>query len=189
MKLASWNVNSLNVRLARLIDWLAANDPDIVCLQETKIEDAKFPVAPMEAAGYRVFYAGQRTYNGVAILARRGLDVVDIVPGVDDFVDEQKRLIAATVAGIRVICAYVPNGQVVDSEKYRYKLTWCEAVGAHLKNALARHPLLIVAGDFYFAPHYRDFYRPALLAGRIHFSHSEPGTYCSFLCHWAVRSF
>ena len=96
MKLASWNVNSLNMRLARLIDWLAANEPDIVCLQETKIEDTKFPVAPIEAAGYRAFYAGQRTYNGVAILARKGLDVGDVVPGIDDFVDAQKRLVALT---------------------------------------------------------------------------------------------
>jgi exodeoxyribonuclease III len=189
MKLASWNVNSLNVRLARLIDWLAANDPDVICLQETKIEDVKFPVAPIEAAGYQVFYAGQRTYNGVAILVRKGLGVVDIVPGVDDFVDEQKRLIAATVAGIRVICAYVPNGQVVDSEKYRYKLTWCEAVGAHLKNALARHPLLIVAGDFNVAPDDRDVHDPALWAGQIMCSDAERAAFRSFLAAGLVDSF
>jgi exodeoxyribonuclease-3 len=189
MKLASWNVNSLNVRLPRLLDWLAANGPDVVCLQETKIEDAKFPVTPLDAAGYVAHFAGQKTYNGVAILARRGLDVGDVIAGVDDFVDEQKRLIAATIAGVRIVCAYVPNGQTVDSEKYRYKLAWCEAVAAHLKNALARHPALAMAGDFNVAPDDRDVHDPALWAGQILCSERERAAFRAFLAAGLADSF
>ena len=189
MKLASWNVNSLNIRLARLLDWLAANTPDVVCLQETKLEDAKFPVEPLDAAGYASYYAGQKTYNGVAILARHGLEVGDVVAGIDDFVDAQKRLIATTIAGVRVICAYVPNGQVVDSEKYRYKLAWCEAVGAHLKNAVARHPALVIAGDFNVAPDDRDVHDPALWAGQIHCSEPERAAFRSILAAGLADTF
>jgi len=189
MKLASWNVNSLNMRLARLQDWLAAHRPDVVCLQETKLEDAKFPTAPIDAAGYQSFFAGQKTYNGVAILARKGLEVADVVAGIDDFIDEQKRLISATVAGIRVVCAYVPQGQVVDSEKYRYKLAWCEAVAAHLKNALAQHPLLAVAGDFNVAPDDRDVHDPALWAGQIMCSDAERAAFRALLAIGLADSF
>jgi exodeoxyribonuclease-3 len=189
MKLASWNVNSLNVRLPRLLDWLAANSPDVMCLQETKIEDAKFPVAPLDEAGYVAHFAGQKTYNGVAILARHGLEVADVIAGVDDFVDEQKRLLAATIAGIRIVCAYVPNGQTVDSEKYRYKLAWCEAVAAHLKNALARHPALAMAGDFNVAPDDRDVHDPALWAGQILCSEPERAAFRAFLAVGLADSF
>ena len=189
MKLVSWNINSLNVRLPRLIDWLAANSPDVVCLQETKLEDAKFPAAAFDQAGYAAYFAGQKTYNGVAILARRGLEVVDVVAGVDDFVDEQKRLLAATVAGVRVVCAYVPNGQAVDSDKYRYKLAWCEAVAAHLKNALARHPVLAMAGDFNVTPDDRDVHDPALWAGQILCSEPERAAFRSFLAAGLADSF
>ena len=189
MKFASWNVNSLNMRLARLLDWLAANRPDVICLQETKLEDVKFPIAPLDAAGYQVFHAGQKTYNGVAILARKGLEVADVVAGIDDFVDEQKRLLSATVDGIRVVCAYVPQGQVVDSDKYRYKLTWCEAVGAHLKNALATYPQLMVAGDFNVAPDDRDVHDPALWAGQIMCSDAERAAFRGFLAAGLVDTF
>ena len=115
MILAAWNVNSLNVRLPRLLAWLAASKPDIVCLQETKLEDHKFPVVDIAAAGYAAHVAGQKTYNGVAILAREGLAVTDVAVGIPGFADEQKRVIAATVADIRVVNFYVPNGQSVDS--------------------------------------------------------------------------
>ncbi|MGH8803079.1 MAG: exodeoxyribonuclease III, partial [Casimicrobiaceae bacterium] len=107
MKLATWNVNSLNVRLPRLLEWLAAQAPDVVCLQETKLEDARFPADALRAAGYAAVYAGQKTYNGVAILAREGLAMSDVANGVDGFDDEQKRVIAATVDGIHVVCVYV----------------------------------------------------------------------------------
>jgi exodeoxyribonuclease III len=189
MKLASWNVNSLSVRLPRLLDWLAANSPDVVCLQETKLEDAKFPVAPIDAAGYTAHYAGQRTYNGVAILVRHSLEATDVIAGVEDFVDEQKRLIAATVGDIRIVCAYVPNGQTVDSDKYRYKLAWCEAVAAHLKNALARHSALAVAGDFNVAPDDRDVHDPALWAGQIHCSEPERAAFRAILAAGLADSF
>jgi len=189
MKIASWNVNSLGMRLARLVDWLAAQRPDIVCLQETKIEDDKFPVEPIAAAGYQSFYAGQKTYNGVAILVRSGIDVADVVAGVDDFVDEQKRLLAATIAGMRIVCAYVPHGQVVDSDKYRYKLAWCEALAAHLKNALAQYPWLIVAGDLNVAPDDRDVHDPELWSGQIMCSEGERAAFRAFLATGLVDSF
>lgn len=189
VKLASWNVNSLNVRLARLLEWLASKRPDVVCLQETKLEDAKFPAAAIGDAGYQAFHAGQKTYNGVAILVRHGLGVVDVAAGVDDFIDEQKRLLAATVAGIRVVCAYVPHGQIVDSDKYRYKLAWCEALAAHLKNALAQYPLLAVAGDFNVAPDDRDVHDPALWAGQILCSDRERAAYRALLAIGLADSF
>ncbi|MEO5764291.1 MAG: exodeoxyribonuclease III, partial [Casimicrobiaceae bacterium] len=181
MKLVTWNVNSLNVRLARLLDWLAANAPDVVCLQETKLEDAKFPVAALDAAGYASHFTGQKTYNGVAILARHGLAVAEVAAGVEGFVDEQKRLIAATVDGVRVICAYVPNGQSVDSDKYRYKLSWCDAVAKHLHAALTHHPALAIAGDFNVAPDDRDVHDPALWAGQVLCSEPERAAFREFL--------
>jgi len=189
MKLVSWNINSLNVRLPRLLDWLSANAPDVICLQETKLEDAKFPVGPLEVAGYASHFAGQKTYNGVAILVRRGLDATDVMAGVDDFVDAQKRLIAATIAGVRVVSAYVPNGQSVDSDKYRYKLAWCEAVAAHLKNALAKYPSLVIAGDFNVAPDDRDVHDPALWAGQVLCSEPERSAFRAFLDAGLVDSF
>ena len=133
MKIATWNVNSLNIRLPRLVSWLAVEAPDVVCLQETKTEDAKFPRMEIEAAGYSATFSGQRTYNGVAMLVRTGrpaaTDVVTSLPAFDDL---QRRVVAATVNGVRVIGLYVPNGQAVDSEKYRYKLDWCRAASAWL---------------------------------------------------------
>ena len=174
MKLATWNVNSLNVRLPRLLDWLAARGPDIVCLQETKMEDAKFPRAELAAAGYAAHHAGQRTYNGVALLVRDGIGPVDdVVTALPGFADEQKRVIAATVAGTRIVDFYVPNGQAVDSDKYRYKLDWCRAATAFLAGELARHPALAVAGDFNIAPEDRDVHDPDLWRGQVLCSEPE----------------
>ena len=189
MKLVTWNINSLNVRLPRLLDWLAANLPDVVCLQETKLEDAKFPVAALEEAGYASHYTGQKTYNGVAILARHGLAVSGVAAGVDGFIDEQKRLIAATVGGIRVISAYVPNGQSVDSDKYRYKLAWCDAVAKHLHSALKHHPALAIAGDFNVAPEDRDVHDPAAWAGQVLCSEPERAAFREFIDAGLVDSF
>ena len=128
MKIASWNVNSLKVRLPHLLDWLASAKPDVLCLQELKLEDHNFPKAEIEAAGYQVAFSGQKTYNGVALLARQPIH--DVVCGNPHFPDEQKRLISGTVDGTRVICAYMPNGQEVGCDKYDYKLRWLDALAS-----------------------------------------------------------
>jgi exodeoxyribonuclease-3 len=173
VKLVTWNVNSLNVRLQRLVDWLAANRPDVVCLQETKLEDDRFPHEPLAAAGYCAYASGQKTYNGVALVVREGLAVEDLATGIPGFADEQKRVIAATIAGNRVICAYVPNGQAVGSDKYDYKLAWCDAATCMLRDALARHPRLAFAGDMNIAPEPRDVHDPAAWEGQVLFSEPE----------------
>ena len=158
MKIAAWNVNSLKVRLPQLLDFLATRQPDAVCLQETKLTDDNFPVAELEAAGYRVVFAGQKTYNGVAIVSRSEPTDVQIgIPGLDD---EQKRVIAATVDGVRLVCVYCPNGQSLDSDKYPYKLAWFDALAAWLKDELTRHPRLAVLGDYNVAPEDRDVHDP-----------------------------
>jgi exodeoxyribonuclease-3 len=168
LKLATWNVNSLNVRMPRLVDWLGATRPDIVCLQETKIVDTKFPRMELAAAGYASHFVGQNTYNGVALLVRDGVGpVADVAVALPEFADEQKRVIAATVAGIRIVDFYVPNGQAVDSDKYRYKLDWCRAATAFLAGELGRHPSLAVVGDFNIAPEDRDVHDPELWRGQV----------------------
>ena len=161
MKIASWNVNSLNVRMPHLQQWLSEFAPDVVGLQETKLEDHRFPDATLAELGYRSVFHGQKTYNGVALLARdRALeDVQRAIPG---FGDEQARAIAATVDGVRIVNLYVVNGQAVGSEKYAYKLRWLEAVRDWLADELARHPQLVVLGDFNIAPDARDVHDPAL---------------------------
>jgi exodeoxyribonuclease-3 len=171
LKLATWNVNSLKVRLPQLLAWLAQAQPDVVCLQETKLEDESFPAAAIEAAGYRCLYSGQKAYNGVAILSRRPL--TDPAVGIEGFADEQKRVLAATVDGMRVVCVYVPNGEGVDSPKYAYKLNWLGALRAWLERELARHPRLAVLGDFNVAPEERDVYDPRLWEGKVLFSAPE----------------
>jgi len=165
MKIAAWNVNSLKVRLPQLLDWLGAQTPDVVCLQETKLEDHNFPRQDIEAAGYQVVFSGQKTYNGVALLARETPS--DVVCGNPHFFDAQKRLIAATINGVRVICAYVPNGQAVGSEKYDYKLAWLAALERWLAEQLAQTPQLVLTGDFNIAPEDRDVHNPAAWEGQI----------------------
>ena len=165
MKIAAWNVNSLKVRLPQLIEWLEAQRPDVVCLQETKLEDANFPRLEIEAAGYQAVFSGQKTYNGVALLARE--TPLDVVVGNPLFPDPQRRLIAATVCGIRVVCAYIPNGQAVGSDKYQYKLGWLAALTPWLSEQLAAHPNLLLAGDFNIAPDDRDVHNPAAWADQI----------------------
>jgi exodeoxyribonuclease-3 len=161
MRIASWNVNSLNVRMPHLEQWLRAAQPDVIGLQETKLEDAKFPDTAIAALGYRSVFAGQKTYNGVALLARgRALD--DAQLGIPDFDDEQKRVIAATVDGVRVVNLYVVNGQDVGTEKYAYKLRWLDAVHDWLRAEIARYPKLVVLGDFNIAPDERDVHDPAI---------------------------
>ena len=159
MKIASWNVNSLNVRLPHVERWCAEAQPDVLALQETKLEDAKFPVAALQAAGYHAAFSGQKTYNGVAILARTPISGIE--HGIPGFDDPQRRILAATVGGIRIVNLYVVNGQAVGSEKYAYKLDWLARVTAHLATELQRHPRMVVLGDFNIAPDDRDVHDPA----------------------------
>jgi exodeoxyribonuclease-3 len=171
MKIATWNVNSLNVRLPHVLDWLASHEPDVLCLQETKLEDARFPLGEINAAGYQALFSGQKTYNGVAILSRvAGSDAVTAFPG---FADAQKRVLAATFGDVRIVNLYVPNGQSVDSEKYRYKLDWLAALAAWLEEERARHPKLAVVGDFNIAPEDRDVHDPKAWEGQILCSEPE----------------
>ncbi len=171
MKFATWNVNSLKVRLPQVLDWLATHQPDALCLQETKLEDPNFPQAEIEAAGYRVLCSGQKAYNGVAILSRQSITGGTLaIPGLED---PQKRVLAATVDGVRVICLYIPNGESVESGKYQYKLKWLAACTAWLKQELAEYPLLAVLGDFNIAPEERDVHDPKLWEGHVLFSRPE----------------
>lgn len=165
LTLATWNVNSLNVRLPHVLDWLEANAPDVLCLQETKQEDSKFPYADLATAGYQAVHNGQKTYNGVAILSKHALEDVQLdIPGLDD---PQKRVVAATIQGIRVICAYIVNGQSVDSDKYQYKFRWLQALQDWVQQQLASYPALALLGDYNIAPEDRDCHNPAAWAGQV----------------------
>ena len=190
MKIATWNVNSLNVRLPRLLAWLPQVAPDLLCLQETKLEDARFPRREIEDAGYQVHFAGQKTYNGVALLVRAGLGpAIDVVTALPGFADEQKRVIAATVGATRVVGFYVPNGQAVDSDKYRYKLDWCAAATSFLRDELAAHRALAVVGDFNIAPDDRDVHDPAAWAGQVLCSEPERAVFRDWLALGLADSF
>ncbi len=171
MKIATWNVNSLRVRLPHLLDWLAANSPDAMCLQETKCEDATFPAGELTQAGYCSIHHGQRTYNGVAILARNA--AAEVRRGIPEFADEQSRVIAAEVGGILIVSVYVPNGQSVGSDKYAYKLRWFEALTAWLEAELVTRGRIAVLGDFNVAPEDRDVHDPQAWAGQVLFSEPE----------------
>jgi exodeoxyribonuclease III len=171
MRIATWNVNSLRVRLPHLLDWLARARPDVACLQETKTEDAGFPRAELAAAGYQAVYCGQKAYNGVAILSASEPD--EVQHGIPGFADDPKRVIAATVGGIRVICLYAPNGQAVGSDKYQYKLRWYDALVMWLQQESRMHANLAVLGDLNVAPEERDVHDPKRWAGQIHFSDPE----------------
>jgi len=171
MKIASWNVNSLNVRLPHVLEWLAAAKPDVLALQETKLTDDKFPANTISEAGYHVCFAGQKTYNGVAIISKsEASDVCIGIPGLDD---EQKRLIAATVDDVRIMNCYVPNGQEVGSEKYLYKFRWLEALQAYLAGELAHHTRLVLLGDINIAPADVDVHNPKRWRGAIMCSEPE----------------
>ncbi|MBN8742088.1 MAG: exodeoxyribonuclease III [Lysobacterales bacterium 69-70] len=172
MKIATWNVNSLNVRLPHLKQWLAAAQPDIVALQETKLEDSKFPDTELAALGYRSVFSGQKTYNGVALLSRHDMpqNVVTDIPGLDD---PQRRILIADVGDLRIANLYVVNGQAVGSDKYAYKLNWLARVTDYLANEAARHPNLVVLGDFNIAPDDRDVHDPVAWKDQILCSEPE----------------
>lgn len=171
MKIATWNVNSLKVRLPQVLQWLADNPVDVLCLQETKTVDEKFPVAEIEAAGYQVVFSGQKTYNGVAILSRH--PITDVVKNNPLYADEQQRIIAATIEGVRVICAYIPNGQSLDSDKYIYKLSWLKGLHKWLEQEQKQHAQLALLGDYNIAPEDRDVHDPAAWVGQVLVSEPE----------------
>ncbi|MCU0756981.1 MAG: exodeoxyribonuclease III [Xanthomonadales bacterium] len=160
MKIATWNVNSLKVRLPQLTDWLSSAAPDLVGLQETKLIDEEFPDDTLAQAGYHVVFSGQKAYNGVALLAREPLTEVSLGPAaLDD--PAQRRIIAATVGDLRVVNLYVVNGESLDSDKYAYKLRWLAGVRDWLATEIARHPRLVLMGDFNIAPTDLDVHDPA----------------------------
>ncbi len=167
MKIATWNVNSLKVRLPHLLQWLESNPVDVLCLQETKLEDDKFPLADINAAGYQVAFSGQKTYNGVAILSKH--PITDVVRNNPRFEDPQQRILAATIEGMRFISAYVPNGQAVDSDKYVYKLAWLASLREWLAEELRTHGEqgLAILGDYNIAPGDRDVYDPVGWGGEV----------------------
>ena len=169
--LATWNVNSLRVRLEQVLAWLQEHKPDVLVLQEIKMTDEMFPLETFTNLGYHVAVAGQPTYNGVAILSRTPL--LDVVVGIPDYDDPQKRVLAATIADIRVICVYVPNGASVDSDKYGYKLQWFEKLLAYVKNTLAAYPQTIILGDYNIAPEDRDVHDPLAWQGQVLVSAKE----------------
>ncbi|MDX9768338.1 MAG: exodeoxyribonuclease III [Ectothiorhodospiraceae bacterium] len=158
MKIATWNVNSLKVRLPQVLDWLAAEQPDVLALQETKLTDDQFPQIEIEAAGYHAAFAGQKTYNGVALLSKT--PAVDVVTDIPDLDDPARRILAASFDGLRVVDLYVVNGQEVGSDKYAHKLHWLDRVRAFLADEIARHPMIAVVGDFNIAPNDRDVHDP-----------------------------
>ena len=175
MKLATWNVNSLKVRLPQVLKWLAAHRPDAFCLQETKTEDANFPLAEITAAGYEPVFSGQKTYNGVAILCRTKPE--EVSGGIPGFDDPQRRVISATIGGLRAVCVYVPNGESVESDKYRYKLDWLARLTAWLKQELQKHPRLVLLGDYNIAPEDRDVHDPKFWDGKVLFSEPEKAAF------------
>ncbi|MCR5864023.1 exodeoxyribonuclease III [Aquincola sp. J276] len=187
MKLATWNVNSLAVRLPQLLDWLALHQPDAMVLQETKLTDDKFPHEALSAAGYHPQWFGQKTYNGVALLSRTPADAIarNIV-GVED---EQARVIAGTVAGVRVIGAYFPNGQAPASDKFAYKMRWLDGLRAWLASELAAHPQLVLMGDFNIAPENCDVHDPLAWAGQIHCTPEERAHFRALLDMGLVDAF
>ena len=194
MKLATWNVNSLTVRLPQVLDWLsvqtAEGGMDVLALQETKTTDDKFPKTEIEAAGYHVAFFGQKTYNGVALIARHPItEVVHNIPG---FTDEMARVITGTVNGVRVVGAYFPNGQAPDSDKFVYKMAWLNALQAFIKDEFSRHDKLVLMGDFNITWDDLDVWDPVALAGTIHCTDEERAHFKALLdlgLHDAFRLF
>ncbi len=172
-------MNSLNVRLPHVLDWLQSAQPDVLCLQETKQEDSKFPYAAFTEAGYHAIHTGQKTYNGVAIISRHPLQ--DVHMGVAGYADEQKRVIAATVLDTRIVCAYIPNGQSLDSDKYQYKLAWLGAFTQWLATEIKAYPKLALLGDYNIAPEDRDCHDPVAWQGQVLVSPAERAAFQALL--------
>lgn len=165
LKIATWNVNSLKVRLPQVLEWLGVQQPDILALQETKLSDNDFPTLDLAEAGYQAIFSGQKTYNGVAILSRLPADdFITDLPGMDD---PQRRVLGATIGGLRVLNLYIPNGQALSSEKYHYKLNWLQQLALLTATELANHHHVVVLGDFNIAPEDRDVHDPSAWAGQV----------------------
>ncbi len=172
MKIVSWNINSLRKREPRLLEWLRATSPDIVCLQETKCTDEQFPASTLRDAGYAAVFHGQKSYNGVAILARE--EPREVRLGLcDEIEDDQARIIAATIGQVRVISLYAPNGQAVGSEAYRYKMEWFRRLTSCLREKEPTLDQLLLCGDFNVAPNDADVHDPQLWRGAIMCSDGE----------------
>lgn len=171
MKIASWNVNSLRVRLPQVQDWLQQHQPDVLALQETKVQDHDFPRDELVELGYQAVFKGQKTFNGVAILSRQPAN--DVITEFADYDDPQCRLLAATIDDVRIINVYVPNGQLVDSDKYHYKLTWLKSLHQLLQQQLKIYSKLVVLGDFNIAPQDRDVHDPEVWRGHVLVSEAE----------------
>ena len=180
MLITTWNVNSLRIRLPQLESWARANPVDVIALQETKINDDDFPLDACRAFGVQeVLYSGQRSYNGVALLSVDPAQ--DVIKGLPNFPDEHKRLIAATISGVRIVNVYVPNGQTVGSEKFAYKLKWLAALKEFLQSEIEKHPQLVVLGDFNIAPEDRDVHDPKAWEGSVHVSEPERAAFRDIL--------
>jgi len=179
-KIATWNVNSLRVRLPQVLDWLNEARPDVLALQETKLQDIDFPESAFTDIGYHVVYSGQRTYNGVAIITRGAIaeERITDLPGLEDI---QRRILAVTVGDVRVINLYIPNGESINSDKFKYKLNWLRYVEQFLKQELANHQRVIVVGDFNIAPDHIDVHNPQEWEGRILFSEPERAAFAAML--------
>jgi exodeoxyribonuclease-3 len=190
LKLASWNVNSLKVRLEQVLAWLESSQADILALQETKTTDDKFPAQVFLDRGFNVVFAGQKTYNGVAIISRK--PIFDLVTQIPNFIDPQKRILAVTIDDLRLINLYVPNGSEIGSEKYNYKLTWLSHVSAFIEKELLIYPNLAVVGDFNIAPDDRDVHDPQAWNGCVLVSDLERKAFFNLLSlglHDSFRNF
>lgn len=170
-KVATWNINSLRVRLAQVLTWLNDVKPDVLALQEIKLTDNDFPLDAIQEAGYQAISSGQKTYNGVAVLSRQ--PIKDMITDIPDYDDPQRRVLGVSVGDIRVLNLYVPNGESIVSEKYQYKLHWLERLNAFLEQKLITYPKLIVLGDFNIAPNEIDVHDPNLWDGQVLFSQPE----------------
>lgn len=180
-KIASWNVNSLKVRLPQLLDWLLQYQPDVIALQETKLEDKNFPSAELSSIGYHAVFSGQKTYNGVAILSR--IPASGVISAIPDFVDPQRRVLVATVNDIQIVNLYVPNGASVGSDKYAYKLAWFASLNPFIKGLLQGKQPVVVLGDFNIAPEDRDIYNPTLWQGQVLCSEPERQALRDLMAH------
>ncbi|MBI5448518.1 MAG: exodeoxyribonuclease III [Gammaproteobacteria bacterium] len=171
MKIATWNVNSLQVRLPHVLSWMKSEQPDVLALQETKIQDVNFPIETILDAGYQVVYAGEKSYNGVAIFSKK--QPKELTQALPHFADSQKRFLGVTIQGVRILNLYVPNGSEVGSEKFQYKLMWLSQLKDYVKQQAKQYDQLILLGDFNIAPEERDVHDPAAWEGSVLVSEPE----------------
>ncbi len=189
-KLASWNVNSLKIRLDQVLEWLASSNVDVLALQETKLIDENFPASAFIEKGYHVIFSGQKTYNGVAVISR--YPMTEVITDNPFLEDPQRRILAVTVAGVRLINLYVPNGAALTSDKYQYKLNWLQKVQLFIQEQMVSYPKLAIVGDFNIAPEDRDVHDPAEWQGSVLVSPAEREAFTALLdlgLHDSFRNF